>query len=593
MRTKKLIQLFIFLCLLIPQITISQSSTTKKTQSASSIKASFIYSFTKGIKWPNEEQMTVFKIGVLNSDELAKNLSAMVSTNKFKKKIPFQILNFKKKSDITPCQLLVINANDNNDLKFIFNKIKNNAGLLVAENLLDYKSSSISFVEVDRHMKFIINKSKLSEAGLIASEVLYDMSITKATDWNNLFSRYEYLAGSSHQKEVKMNTADLQKMIGEYSNLEKEKAIQEATIKQMEDSLERRIQMFNSKMVEYRKIQTRIEENKLKLKKQEDLMNEQRAELNDQAIKIGEQKTVIIIIVVLGSISIIFLLFAIRSNLQRKKANKLLFEQKKVVEHQKQLVDEKQKEIVDSINYARRIQTALMAHDKLLSKHLPEHFVLFRPKDIVAGDFYWATPTSGGFMYVTGDCTGHGVPGAFMSLLNISKLNETINQKNITRPDLVFNDIRNEITRALNPEDSTEDSKDGMDAVLCKLDLKNMKLQYAAANNAFYIIRNKEVFVCKADKMHVGKAFNIAGTFTFCEFELQKGDAIYTFSDGYSDQFGGPNRKRFKSNQLKELLVNISHLTMPEQKNKLTEAFENWKGDIEQIDDVLVIGVRV
>lgn len=180
-----------------------------------------------------------------------------------------------------------------------------------------------------------------------------------------------------------------------------------------------------------------------------------------------------------------------------------------------------------------------------------------------------------------------------MSLLNISKLNETINQKNITRPDLVFNDIRNEITRALNPEDSTEDSKDGMDAVLCKLDLRGMKLQYAAANNSFYVIRNKEVIVCKADKMHVGKAFNATGLFTYYEMDLQKGDCIYTFSDGYSDQFGGPNRKRFKSVQLKELLLHISEKPMPEQRTILNDKFESWKGNIEQIDDVLVIGVRV
>jgi serine phosphatase RsbU (regulator of sigma subunit) len=120
-----------------------------------------------------------------------------------------------------------------------------------------------------------------------------------------------------------------------------------------------------------------------------------------------------------------------------------------------------------------------------------------------------------------------------------------------------------------------------------------MKLQYAAANNSFYVIRNKEVIVCKADKMHVGKAFNATGLFTYYEMDLQKGDCIYTFSDGYSDQFGGPNRKRFKSVQLKELLLNIAEKPMTEQKNILNDKFESWKGNIEQIDDVLVIGVRV
>ncbi|MBL7900800.1 MAG: DUF4154 domain-containing protein [Bacteroidia bacterium] len=571
----------------------SQTPKIKETQSASKIKASFIYSFTKSIKWPNEANISNFKICVLNNEDLVSRLKAIVANNKFRNGAPFQVIHARSKSEIVSCQILLVNSNSESDLKSIYNKIKGKPTLMVTENLLDYRQSIVSFVEVDGHMKFIVNKQKMSEAGLIASSVLYDLSITKEADWNNIIDKVAYLTKNSNTKEVKVSKADLQKMLGAYSDLELEKRRKDSTIKQIEDSLQRRIQMFNAKMVEYRKIEDKIEENKKRIKEQERLMENQKSEISRQTIKIGQQTQVIIIIFSLGFISLVFLLFAIRSNIQRKKANQLLFEQKKEVENQKQLVDEKQKEIVDSINYARRIQTALMAHDKLLSKHLPEHFVLFRPKDIVAGDFYWATSTPGGFMYVTGDCTGHGVPGAFMSLLNISKLNETINQKNITRPDLVFNDIRNEITRALNPEDSTEDSKDGMDAVLCKLDLRGMKLQYAAANNSFYVIRNKEVIVCKADKMHVGKAFNATGLFTYYEMDLQKGDCIYTFSDGYSDQFGGPNRKRFKSVQLKELLLHISEKPMPEQRTILNEKFESWKGNIEQIDDVLVIGVRV
>ncbi len=582
-----------FFLLFLLNIGYSQTPVIKESQTASKIKASFIYSFTKSIKWPNESSIKTFKICVLNNTELTARLKAIISNNKFRNGASFQVINASKKTEIVPCQILVVNSTSENDLKSIYNKIKGKPTLMVTENLLDYRQSIVSFVEVDGKMKFIVNKQKMNEAGLVASTVLYELSVTKETDWNNIVDKVAYLTKNSNSKEVKVSKADLQKMLGAYSDLELEKRRKDSTIKQIEDSLQRRIQMFNAKMVEYRKIENKIEENKLKIRQQELLMKEQKSQISQQTIKIGQQTQVIIIIFSLGFISLVFLLFAIRSNIQRKKANQLLFEQKKEVENQKQLVDEKQKEIVDSINYARRIQTALMAHDKLLSKHLPEHFVLFRPKDIVAGDFYWATSTPGGFMYVTGDCTGHGVPGAFMSLLNISKLNETINQKNITRPDLVFNDIRNEITRALNPEDSTEDSKDGMDAVLCKLDLRGMKLQYAAANNSFYVIRNKEVIVCKADKMHVGKAFNTTGLFTYYEMELQKGDCIYTFSDGYSDQFGGPNRKRFKSVQLKELLLTISEKPMPEQKTILNDKFESWKGNIEQIDDVLVIGVRV
>jgi len=202
--------------------------------------------------------------------------------------------------------------------------------------------------------------------------------------------------------------------------------------------------------------------------------------------------------------------------------------QKVVIEKQKHIVEEHRKEIIDSINYARRIQFALLASEGLLKSHLPSHFVLFKPKDVVSGDFYWATPVSDGFIYITADCTGHGVPGAFMSLLNISKLSQTINENNITRPDLILNQVRTEIVKVLNPEGSNEESKDGMDAIICKLNLEEMKLQFAAANNSFYVIRNGAVLHCVADKMPVGKGHDDSRSFTFIPLPM----VIVTSSGG-------------------------------------------------------------
>lgn len=264
-----------------------------------------------------------------------------------------------------------------------------------------------------------------------------------------------------------------------------------------------------------------------------------------------------------------------------------------IITAQKILVEEHQKEIMDSINYAKRIQYALLASDTLLENNLPEHFVLFKPKDIVSGDFYWAAPVKEGFVYITADCTGHGVPGAFMSLLNISKLSQTINENGVSRPDLVLNNVRREIINALNPPGSKEESKDGMDAILCKLNINEMKLEYAAANNSFYIIRNRQILNCKADKMPVGKGHDDTVSFTYNEIELQKGDMVYTLTDGYADQFGGPKGKKYKYKQLEELLLSINNDSMSEQKQKLEQAFENWKGPLEQVDDVCIIGVRL
>ena len=285
---------------------------------------------------------------------------------------------------------------------------------------------------------------------------------------------------------------------------------------------------------------------------------------------------------ILFFITVLFFSFFRRENLIFQKA----------ILKQKEIIEEKQKEILDSINYAKRIQFSLLASDTLLSNNFPEHFVLFKPKDVVSGDFYWATPTPDGFVFITADCTGHGVPGAFMSLLNISKLSQVINENKITRPDLILNNIRTEIIKALNAEGS-EESKDGMDAVLCKLDVKNLKLQYAAANNAFYIIRDGNLLTCKADKMPVGKGHDDSIAFTFNEIELKKGDIIYTFTDGYADQFGGPKGKKFKYKQLEDTLMTLCLLPMHEQSAILNQKFEDWKAGLDQVDDVLIIGVKV
>jgi ligand-binding sensor domain-containing protein/serine phosphatase RsbU (regulator of sigma subunit) len=262
------------------------------------------------------------------------------------------------------------------------------------------------------------------------------------------------------------------------------------------------------------------------------------------------------------------------------------------VVHQKHMVEEKQKEIIDSINYAQRIQHALLAGDKLLQENLGDHFVLFQPKDIVAGDFYWGTNTPDGFMLITADCTGHGVPGAFMSLLNISKLSETISEKKITRPDLVLNNVRSEIIRSLNPN-AGDNSQDGMDCILCRFDLKNRKLEYAAANNGFYVVRNKELVHCVADKMPVGKSHDNKTPFTLHTIELQSGDMIYTLTDGYPDQFGGPKGKKFKYKQLEEFLVQIAEQPMKAQKESLRTTVLEWRGNLEQVDDICIIGIKV
>ncbi|TAL57964.1 MAG: hypothetical protein EPN85_12730 [Bacteroidetes bacterium] len=226
-------------------------------------------------------------------------------------------------------------------------------------------------------------------------------------------------------------------------------------------------------------------------------------------------------------------------------------------------------------------------------------FILYKPKDIVSGDFYYAlahkTPASKNeiFYLCTADCTGHGVPGAFMSMLGVSSLNKSIIEKNISQPHEILDDIRNSIIASLNPEGSDEESKDGMDCVLCAFDFENMLLHVAASNNPLWIVRKGELSEYKPDKMPVGKYGDEVKPFSLQTINLQKGDVVYTFTDGYADQFGGPQGKKFKHKQLEEKLLTHHNLPMDEQKKTLGEIFDQWKGNLEQIDDVLVIGVKI
>ena len=254
----------------------------------------------------------------------------------------------------------------------------------------------------------------------------------------------------------------------------------------------------------------------------------------------------------------------------------------------KRIVEHRNIEITDSIKYAKRIQSAILPPDTLIREHLMNSFILYKPKDVVSGDFYWIEPTDNGIFFAAADCTGHGVPGAMVSVICNGALNRSVREFRLSAPGEILNKTRELVIKEF--EKSEEEVQDGMDIALCKL--KNTPLFYSGANNPLWIIRDSELIETKADKQPIGR-YDKNAPFTTHTIELQKGDSIYIFSDGYSDQFGGEKGKKFKSKAFRQLLLSIQDKTMEDQRILIDEAFETWRGNLEQIDDVCVIGVRI
>jgi serine phosphatase RsbU (regulator of sigma subunit) len=307
----------------------------------------------------------------------------------------------------------------------------------------------------------------------------------------------------------------------------------------------------------------------------------------------NQKQTMITLFVAFGFLLVMFFAGFIFRSLRITRKQKQLIESKRAeTEIQKKIIEEKNKDITDSIHYAKRIQDALLREETHVSMHLPEHFILFLPKDIVSGDFYWGAEKQQYWYFAAVDCTGHGVPGAVMSMLSISFLNDIISSKELLSPAEILNRLRDKVIKELRQTGEEGGSKDGMDISLCRLNLKTNELQWAGANNALNLIRNGKLEEIKADKQPIGY-YPESRPFTNHEIQLQKGDSIYIYSDGYADQFGGPKGKKFKYKQLEDLILANNLLLMKDQKEIFKKNFLQWKGSLEQVDDVCLFGVRV
>ncbi len=297
--------------------------------------------------------------------------------------------------------------------------------------------------------------------------------------------------------------------------------------------------------------------------------------------------------------------------LRDKRLKKSKAELERIVEERTAALKHKEQEITDSIKYALRIQLSIIPTQQRVKSLLPKSMVYYRPKDIVSGDFYWIDNIDDEVLFAAVDCTGHGVPGAMMSVVGLKSLSQAVQDKRLTVPSDILQYLDIAVNDTLRQSSDPGSVKDGMDLALCSINYKTLTLQYAGAFNSLILIRkniastytvtnNREVFYgtnmleIKSDKCPIGSnADGVADTFTNHTLQLQKNDCIYIYTDGYADQFGGPNGKKFKYNQLKDMLASLADLPIDEHYARLDKTFNDWKGTQEQVDDVLVIGVKI
>jgi serine phosphatase RsbU (regulator of sigma subunit) len=319
----------------------------------------------------------------------------------------------------------------------------------------------------------------------------------------------------------------------------------------------------------------------------------QKAEIAQKDLENKRQR---ILIASIGLGFVFILLFSVLLYKQfraKKKANALLRKQNIEIKNQRDQIFEQKKSITDSIRYASKIQNAVLPPFNNFKGSFTESFLFFKPKDIVSGDFYWVTNKNGLTVIAAVDCTGHGVPGAFMSMLGVAFLNEIVNAHDELVASKILDELRNRVVTSLHQTGKAGETQDGMDLALCIIDNDNLKVQFAGAFNPLIVSRNKELDIVPGDKMPIGIYRKDPKEFSNNIIDIERGDTMYIFSDGFADQFGGNSKRKYLIKNFREFLRSISDKPLTEQKELVEQEFESWKGDYRQIDDVLVIGFRI
>ena len=596
-------------------------------------RAVFIFDIAKYIDFgPGFADSSVFRIGILDRDvSLFFEMGNLRKTRTRIQDKPVEIVKFNSESQIIYTQLLYVNKASGFNLNKVKAVIEKHQTLLMTEGY-EFRESMINFIGVEGEMpKYGVNEDMINKAGMKVNSNMLAQAIKTKEDWENLFGKAS--------EEIVIQRDTIRQQIEMINNQKAEILHQKALLDSLDKEITAKVKTLNDKQKVLEKQfvqiskqqgeitiqkqtivvqQNQVQVQKDTLSKQKEKIDLQMARLDEQLKRISEQDSkikvqleaiekqkLVLYFVILALLLVSFLGYYIyrgykikkEANIKLEEKNRTISLQKDEIEKQRDLaaaqrdqIGYQKRHIEDSIMYAKRIQTALIPSLELFSDKL-EHFVLYKPLAIVSGDFYWVSTQSNPQVIISADCTGHGVPGAFMSMLGVTMLNEIVNAKHILEPDQIIENLRQGIIKSLKQVADEDSIKDGMDIAVCVVDFDKNILWYAGANSPLNHVRGGELTHYRADKMPVAIHYRME-PFTLHKIDLQKGDAFYIFSDGFADQFGGPNQKKFMSMQLRETLVAMSGVPMLQQGERLNKIFEEWRGDSPQIDDVTLIGVR-
>ncbi len=580
-------------------------------------RALYILDISKYVKFDDSfADRQEFVITVLDrDDQLYWELQRMSEIRKSIQGKNIRILLCAQTEALISSSVVYVNRADGYALEPVLEQISGKNTLLISEGY-PFRSSMINFVAVEGKLEFEANEELMNQEGIFVSQQTLHRAIKTLEDWESLYDDtedelqmekiiteqqsllIELQMNEIRRQEVLIdeNSQILEDLFQEIDMRENEIEVKSEVLRTQEDEIKKQNSLIREQVDVVRIHRETLADQEKNIREKEMTILAREEEIGEQERQIGFQEEKIVlqaeaiqtqrIIIMAAGIAIILVIglgYFIWINYRNKKrANVLLRAQRDQIAFQK-------KHITDSINYAEKIQRAILPSLELFTDTI-EHFVLFKPRDIVSGDFYWVEELDGRLIIIAADCTGHGVPGAFMSMLGISLLNEIILNKRITEPDEILNSLRTRIIKALK-QGRDGFVKDGMDMTVCVLDPQSNTLLFSGANNPLYHIRDGELQEIKGDKMPVA-IHDVMEPFTLHEVKLLKGDTFYTFSDGYADQFGGPGQKKFLAKNFRKLLLKIQEETMMDQGMHLDQSFEAYRNDMEQIDDVVVIGVR-